>query len=117
MSINGIESLSSLGSLGAAGAAGFAPLAPPQASPAPGAAGVGAAGTDFGDLVLDGLDRLDGVQKSADHLAVQAATGELQNVHDYTIAATQAQVSTQVTVALRNKAVEAFTEIMRMQVG
>lgn len=112
MSINGIESL---GSLSAAGAAGFTPLAPPQASPTSGAAG--AAKGSFGDLVLDGLDRLDGVQQSADRLAVQAATGELQNIHDYTIAATQAQVSTQVTVALRNKAVEAFSEIMRMQVG
>lgn len=112
MSINGIESL---GSFGAAGAAGFTPLAPPQASPTSGAAG--AAKGSFGDLVLDGLDRLDGVQQSADRLAVQAATGELQNIHDYTIAATQAQVSTQVTVALRNKAVEAFSEIMRMQVG
>lgn len=110
MSINGIESFGSA----ALGAAGFTPLAPPQAAPT-GASG--AAGAGFGDLVLDGLDRLDGVQKSADRLAVQAATGELQNVHDYTIAATQAQVSTQVTVALRNKAVEAFTEIMRMQVG
>ncbi len=109
MSINGIESLGSLG------AAGFTPLAPPQASPASGAASAAKGG--FGDLVLDGLDRLDGVQQSADRLAVQAATGELQNIHDYTIAATQAQVSTQVTVALRNKAVEAFSEIMRMQVG
>ena len=108
--INGIESLGA--------AAGFTPLAPPQASPrVGGAGGAGAVGGNFGDLVLDGLDRLDGVQKSADSLAVQAATGELANVHDYTIAATQAQVSTQVTVALRNKAVEAFTEIMRMQVG
>jgi flagellar hook-basal body complex protein FliE len=112
MSINGIESF---GSPAGAGAAGFTPLAPPQASPTSRAAGP--AGVGFGDLVLDGLDRLDGVQRSADRLAVQAATGELKNVHDYTIAATQAQVTTQVTVALRNKAVEAFTEIMRMQVG
>ena len=114
MSINGIESF---------GAAGFTPLAPPQAAPTTGngpagpSGPSGVSGAGFGDLVLDGLDRLDGVQKSADHLAVQAATGDLQNLHDYTIAATQAQVSTQVTVALRNKAVEAFTEIMRMPVG
>lgn len=110
MSVNGIEAF---------GVSGFTPLAPPQApSPSgPAVGGSAGAGTDFGDLVLDGLDRLDGVQRTADKLAVQAATGELQNMHDYTIAATQAQVSTQVTVALRNKAVEAFTEIMRMQVG
>ena len=80
----------------------------------PGVGGTG--GPDFGELVLDGLDRLDGVQRTADQLSVQAATGDLQNIHDYTIAATQAAVTTQVTVAVRNKAVEAFTEIMRMQV-
>lgn len=76
----------------------------------------GPSGPDFGELVLDGLDRLEGVQKQSDQLAVQAATGDLQAIHDYTIAATQAQVTTQVTVAVRNKAVEAFNEIMRMPV-
>ncbi|CAM3839133.1 flagellar hook-basal body complex protein FliE [Nocardioides marinus] len=115
MSIGGIEGL--------AGVGGFTPFAPPTVPAAPavgGAPSVGgagkAAGPDFGELVLDGLDRLDGVQRTADQLSVQAATGDLQNIHDYTIAATQAAVTTQVTVAIRNKAVEAFTEIMRMQV-
>ena len=118
MSIGGIEGLGALG--------GFTPFVPPTVPATPsvggapsigGAGGVGSAGgPDFGELVLDGLDRLDGVQRTADRLSVQAATGELQNIHDYTIAATQAAVTTQVTVAVRNKAVEAFTEIMRMQV-
>lgn len=124
MSIGGIEGLPGLGS----GVGGFQPLAPPTvpSSGAPSIGGVGGvggiggagrtSGPDFGELVLDGLDRLDGVQRTADQLAVQASTGDLSNLHDYTIAATQAAVTTQVTVAVRNKAVEAFTEIMRMQV-
>ncbi|WKN47617.1 flagellar hook-basal body complex protein FliE [Nocardioides sp. Arc9.136] len=73
-------------------------------------------GPSFSSFLVDGLDRLDGVQRTADDLAVRAATGDLQNIHDYTIAASEAAVTTQVTVAVRNKAVEAFTEIMRMQV-
>ena len=51
-----------------------------------------------------------------DRLAVGAATGDLGAIHDYTIAATETSVATQLTVAVRNKALEAFNEIMRMQV-
>lgn len=108
MSVSGIE------------AAGFAPYVAPRVDAArttgpQGPTGPSAAGADFGSLVLDGIDRLEQVQQKSDTLAVQAATGDLQSIHDYTIAATQAAVTTQVTVAVRNKAVEAFTEIMRMQ--
>ena len=78
--------------------------------------GAGSTGQDFGNLVLDGLDRLERVQDRSDTLAVKAATGDLTAIHDYTIAATEAQVTTQLTVAVRTKAVEAFNEIMRMQV-
>jgi len=115
MSVSGIEAM------------GFTPYVAPQVPVAPSGAGAtgatgaagaaaGVQGSSFGDLVLDGLDRLEGVQDRSDQLAVKAATGDLQNLHDYTIAATEATVTTQMTVAVRNKAVEAFTEIMRMQV-
>ncbi|WP_260430698.1 flagellar hook-basal body complex protein FliE [Nocardioides sp. LS1] len=76
-----------------------------------------ASGHAFGSMVLDGIDRLEQVQDRSDQLAVKAATGDLDNIHDYTIAATEASVSTQLTVAVRNRALEAFNEIMRMQVG
>jgi flagellar hook-basal body complex protein FliE len=87
------------------------PTLPPSVAPTD-----PAGGAEFGSLVLDGLDRLEGLTDRADSLAVDAATGKLENIHDYTIAASEASVATQLTVALRNKAVEAFNEIMRMQV-
>jgi flagellar hook-basal body complex protein FliE len=71
---------------------------------------------DFGSKVVDALQNLDNVQKNADSLALQAATGNLNDIHDYMIAATEASTQTQFTVAVRNKAVEAFNDIMRMQV-
>jgi len=71
-------------------------------------------GTNFGELVSQGLKQLEALQSRADDLAVLAATGKLTDVHDYTIAATEAAMATQLTVALRNKALEAFNEIMRM---
>lgn len=90
----------------------------PAAGITPATAVQAPAGTDteFGSMVLDGLDRLEGLTDKADGLAVQAATGKLENIHDYTIAASEASVASQLTVALRNKGIEAFNEIMRMQV-
>jgi flagellar hook-basal body complex protein FliE len=104
-------------------AAGFIPLAPQQVSaPTDAAATSSLAGAqgggkvDFGAMLGQGLEKLQGIQGHADTLAVQAATGKLSNLHDYTIAATEAQVATQLTAAVRNRALEAFNEIMRMSV-
>lgn len=72
--------------------------------------------TGFGDMLANGIEHLQSVQSDADALAVQAATGDLTDVHDYMIAATTASLATELTVTVRNKAVEAFNEIMRMQI-
>jgi flagellar hook-basal body complex protein FliE len=74
-----------------------------------------ASGSNFAAQLGKGLESLQGMQDKADGLAVQAATGSLTDVHDYMIASTEAALATQLTVAVRNKAVEAFNEIMRMQ--
>lgn len=71
---------------------------------------------DFGDLLVKSLDSVEAMGDKASDLSVKAATGDLDAIHDYTIAATEAQVATQLTVAVRNKAVDAFNEIMRMSV-
>ena len=73
-------------------------------------------GSSFGTVLTEQLDKLNASQARADDLALKAATGDLQSIQDYTIAATEAQLYTQLTVAVRNKAVEAFNDIMRMQV-
>jgi len=104
-----------IGAIGGIGAVGGA--APVTGTGAAGAAGkAGAASGEFGSSITKALDELDRLHGSADQLANQAATGELESVTDYLVAATEAQLATQVTVAVRNKAVEAFNDIMRMQV-
>ena len=76
-----------------------------------------AAGTQgFGPTLTKALDGLQATQTKADNLAVQAATGDLTNVHDYMIASTEASLATELTVAVRNKAVDAFNQIMNMGV-
>jgi flagellar hook-basal body complex protein FliE len=91
---------------------GFTPITPPVVSPA--TATSGASGQNFAATLGNGLDALQGLQNKADALAVQAATGQLTDVHQFTMAATQAQLATELTVAIRNKAVEAFNDIMKM---
>lgn len=117
MSMSGIEGVQM---------SGFTPYVAPTLPTNPATAATGAtagsgvqsaSGHAFGSMVLDGIDRLEQVQDRSDQLAVKAATGDLDNIHDYTIAATEASVTTQLTVAVRNRALEAFNEIMRMQVG
>ena len=73
-------------------------------------------GASFANTLAEQLDKVSDAQANADQLALQAATGDLQALQDYTIASTEAQLMTQLTVAIRNKAVEAFNDIMRMQV-
>ena len=107
MTIPPISTLAGLSTTGAAGVSGAAGAG----------AGVPAGAADpaaFGNAVTQGLEKLQAMQQTSDSLAVQAVTGNLTDIHDYTIAANEAAVATQLTVAVRNKAVDAFTEIMRM---
>jgi flagellar hook-basal body complex protein FliE len=84
----------------------------PAASSAGAIGGSGAGGGSF----LDALDKVSEAQAKADKLAVQAATGDLHAVQDFTIASTEAQLLTQMTVSFRDKAISAFNDIMRMQI-
>jgi flagellar hook-basal body complex protein FliE len=97
-----IEAVSAIGG-------SIAPIAPIGVSSTP------SGGGDFAAQLGAGLENLQAMQSKSDGLAVQAATGDLTDMHDYIIASTEAGLATQLTVAVRNKAVEAFNEIMRMQ--
>lgn len=81
----------------------------------PGATASTDGGAAFGASLAGAIDNLAAAQQTSSDLAVRAVTGDLDDVHDYTIAATEAQVTLELTAALRNKAVDAFNEIMRMQ--
>ena len=73
------------------------------------------AGTAFGDALTSAIDGVSAAQNQANDLAVKAVTGDLTDIHDATIAAARASVTLELVAAVRNKGVEAFTEIMRMQ--
>lgn len=80
------------------------------------AAGASDAGGSFTDTIGDALQALSDVHHEVDQLAVQAATGDLTAIHEFTIATSEAKLMTELTVEIRNRAIEAFNDIMRMQV-
>jgi flagellar hook-basal body complex protein FliE len=86
----------------------------PVASSA-GVAATSGPNTDFAGMLSKGLEGVQASQTNADSLAVQVANGTLTDPAQYTMAATEASLGLQLTMAIRNKAVEAFQEIMRMQ--
>ena len=73
-------------------------------------------GSSFADLLTRSIGRLQTLQSTSDGYAAQAATGDLQDAHDYMIASTEARLATDTVVTLKNSAVQAFTEIMRMPI-
>jgi flagellar hook-basal body complex protein FliE len=112
-----IPAVGSLGSLGSLASLNIQPVTQAGAADAANAtAAAGSTSNDFGNAIVNALDNLQGTQNNADQLAIQASTGNLTDVTDYLIASNQAQVQTQLTTAVRDKAVEAFQSIMGMQV-
>ena len=100
----GIDPLSAVPSLASVG--GLQLATPATSAPS---------GTAFSSVLGGAVQNLSDLQHNADSLAVKAVTGDLTDIHQATLAATRAQVTMELVSAVRNKGVEAFTEIMRMQ--
>lgn len=77
--------------------------------------GTGATGDGFAASLGNAVDGLQQLQSDSKTLALKAVTGNLDDIHDATIASTRAQVTLELVAAVRNKGVDAFNEIMRMQ--
>jgi flagellar hook-basal body complex protein FliE len=75
----------------------------------------GAQAADFGTALAGQVDALQGMQGERDTLSLQAVTGDLQDIHEATIAAAEASATMDLMVALRNTSLQAFNELMRIQ--
>ena len=71
---------------------------------------------DFSTFLTNALDELKENQISVHNMNEQFIRGELQDVHNLMIAAQKASIGLELTVQVRNKAVEAYQEIMRIQI-
>lgn len=70
----------------------------------------------FTNAVGDALNRVSRMEHAVADAAERAAVGDLTSVSDYLVAATEAQLATEITVAVRDRAISAFNDIMRMQI-
>ena len=73
-------------------------------------------GGNFGSLIKDAVESLDGAQKNADHEIAKAVTGESPDLHKTIIALQTGDLKFQLGLQVRNKLIGAYEEIMRMQV-
>ena len=71
---------------------------------------------DFGQILQQKLQEVNQLQLKSDELTQQFFAGEDVELHDVMLAAEQANLALQLTVQIRNKLVEAYQEISRMQI-
>ena len=100
MSIDAIQALTALTGTGA-------PAAPTQANAAP--------QLDFGRMLGEGISKVDNGLQAADVQLRAMAAGKDVQVHDVMISMEEARMGLMFMVEVRNRAVEAYQELMRMQ--
>lgn len=74
------------------------------------------AGADFGKFLTDALNQVNDLQSNADAASMQLATGQVQDLSTVMIALEKASLSLNLTVSVRDKAIDAYNQIMRMQI-
>ena len=68
------------------------------------------------DSALSMLNETNDLQNKAESAEIQFALGDAENTHDLQIALQKANVALQYTVAVRDKMLDAYKEIMNMSI-
>ncbi len=76
----------------------------------------GTGDSSFADTLRDAVGEVDGLNKAADEQIEAFVAGEQENLHEVMIAMNQAKLSFQLMTEVRNKMLETYHELMRMQV-
>lgn len=70
----------------------------------------------FSDLLKNAVEAVNSMQHEAGRLSEAVAKGENFNIHQAVIAGEKAGLSFQLLMQVRNKMIDAYQEVMRMQV-
>lgn len=87
-----------------------------------GGPGVGPTGTpgaaleSFGNLLTNAIENLNRLDNTASQAVAKLAAGEDVDIHQVMIAVQEADIAFQLALQVRNKLVDAYHEVMRMQV-
>jgi flagellar hook-basal body complex protein FliE len=77
--------------------------------------GVGKA-KGFGDLVSEGIAKVNGAVKDFEAVSDKFSHGERVNIHEMMVKGEQADMNLRLMLSLRNKVVEAYQDVMRLTV-
>ena len=70
----------------------------------------------FADTLKDAVENVNQTQKEADVQMQKLATGKAESIPDVMIAAEKADIALRLMLQVRNKVIDAYQEIMKMQV-
>jgi len=87
-------------------------------APQPAAAAATPAETakSFAKFLTDALDEVNKAQTESADLVKKFAAGQVEDVHQVMIASQKSTILLQMTMQVRNKAIESYQEIMRMSI-
>jgi flagellar hook-basal body complex protein FliE len=77
---------------------------------------LGNTGPSFADTLKEAVQSVNELQKKSDTAMQNLATGRTDNVAEVMIASEKADIALKLMVQVRNKILEAYQEVMRMQV-
>lgn len=71
---------------------------------------------NFKDFLLNAVDHVNKLQMEAQQTTAKLASGQIDNLHEVMIAVEKADIALQFAVQVRNKIIDAYNEVMRMQI-
>lgn len=73
-------------------------------------------GKSFADTLNDAVESVNHLQKVSDQKMQELSTGKSKNIPEVMIAAEKADIALRLMVQVRNKIIDAYQEVMKMQV-
>jgi len=86
------------------------PLRQPDTNP------IAKAGSGFSDIIKSTISEVAKAEQKADKSIEDLQSGQAKNLHETMISVQEADISVKMLVQFRNKALQAYEEIMRMQI-